>query len=86
MADRRQADAWQDWGVLDPLWSNLTDEGMNHGAWDLAEFWRLGEKEIAGVMSTADRIGYPKAREEALDPPWTLVKPRKSTIGLLPDA
>ena len=67
MADRRQADAWQDWGVLDPLWSNLTDEGMNHGAWDLAEFWRLGEKEIAGVMSTADRIGYPKAREEAVD-------------------
>ena len=67
MVDRRQADAWQDWGVLDPLWSNLTNEGRDHGAWDLTEFWKLGEKEIAGVMSTTDRIGYPQAREEAFD-------------------
>jgi SAM-dependent methyltransferase len=67
MDDRRQASAWEDWGLIDPLWSNLTDPGTDHGGWDLDAFWKLGEQEISGIMSAADRLGYPKQREEALD-------------------
>jgi SAM-dependent methyltransferase len=67
MTNRRHASAWEDWGQLDPLWSNLTEPGLEGRRWDLGEFWKVGEREIAGVMRTAERHGLPKRREEALD-------------------
>jgi SAM-dependent methyltransferase len=64
---RERAEPWEEWGTLDPLWANLTQPGTQHGAWDLEEFWRLGQEEIVAVMAVADRLGRPRERREALD-------------------
>ena len=59
--------AWNDWGSIDPLWAILTDPDLKHGQWDLEQFWRLGEDEIARVMSTAATLGCPAGNDTALD-------------------
>jgi SAM-dependent methyltransferase len=64
---RGSKQAWNDWGSIDPLWSILTNPDFKHGRWDLEDFWRLGEDEIARVMSTATKLGRPARRDEALD-------------------
>jgi SAM-dependent methyltransferase len=64
---RRHKQAWEDWGSVDALWSILTTPEARDGKWDLEEFWRLGEAEMARVMDVAARLGYPAARREALD-------------------
>ena len=63
-ANRR---AWNDWGLIDPLWAILTEPDLKHGRWDLEQFWRLGEDEITRVMSTAATLGYPAGNAAALD-------------------
>jgi ubiquinone/menaquinone biosynthesis C-methylase UbiE len=63
-ANRR---AWNDWGSIDPLWAVLTQPGLQHGRWDLEQFWRLGEDEIERVMSAAAKLGYPAEKDAALD-------------------
>jgi ubiquinone/menaquinone biosynthesis C-methylase UbiE len=64
---RGNRQAWNDWGSIDPLWAILTEPDLKHGRWDLEQFWRLGEDEIARVMSTAATLGYPAGNDEALD-------------------
>jgi ubiquinone/menaquinone biosynthesis C-methylase UbiE len=64
---RGNRQAWNDWGSIDPLWAILTEPDLKHGQWDLEQFWRLGEDEIARVMSTAATLGYPAGNDAALD-------------------
>jgi len=64
---RGNRQAWNDWGSIDPLWAILTDPDLKHRRWDLERFWRLGEDEIARVMSTAATLGYPAGNDVALD-------------------
>jgi ubiquinone/menaquinone biosynthesis C-methylase UbiE len=64
---RGNRQAWNDWGSIDPLWAILTEPDRKHGQWDLERFWRLGEDEIARVMSTAATLGYPAGDHAALD-------------------
>jgi len=61
--DRRD---WEDLGKLDPFWAVLTDSGKNN-TWDLDEFFRTGERDIASLMAQAERLGRPGERKAALD-------------------
>ena len=67
MSLRRHKQAWEDWGSVDALWSILTSPEARNDTWDIEEFWRLGEAEVARVMDIAGQLGYPTARREALD-------------------
>ena len=62
---RGNRQAWNDWGSIDPLWAILTEPDLKHGRWDLEQFWRFGEDEIARVMSTAATLSYPAGNDEA---------------------
>ena len=58
---------WEALATLDPLWAILSDPSRRFGKWDLNEFLLTGDRQIAEVMSHADRLGYPRKREVALD-------------------
>lgn len=64
---RRHQRDWEDLGDLDPCWAILAFPERRFGRWDLDEFFRSGEIEIARLMADIQRLGYPARRERALD-------------------
>ncbi len=58
---------WEDLADVDPLWAILSDSRRQHGGWNLDEFFQSGEQEIANMMASAERLGYPSHRRRALD-------------------
>lgn len=58
---------WNDLGTMDPYWAILSYEGTQFGKWDVDDFFRTGETQIAGVMEDAQRLGHPAGRETVLD-------------------
>ncbi|MEW6156974.1 MAG: class I SAM-dependent methyltransferase [Verrucomicrobiota bacterium] len=63
---RHQRD-WEDLGRLDPFWAILSEPERQFGRWELEEFFRTGEREIALLLEDAERLGIPKERKLALD-------------------
>jgi len=63
----RHKRSWDKLGEMDPLWMVLTDPKGKFGKWDVDEFFATGERHMATVLATAERLGYPKRRETALD-------------------
>jgi SAM-dependent methyltransferase len=64
---RRHQRDWEDLGDLDPCWAILAFPERRFGRWDLDEFFRSGEIEIARLMADIQRLGYPTRRGRALD-------------------
>ena len=64
---RRHQRDWEELGDLDPCWAILAFPERRYGRWDLDEFFRSGEQEIAGLAVDMQRLGYPARRERALD-------------------
>jgi SAM-dependent methyltransferase len=64
---RRHQRDWEDLGDLDPCWAILAYPERRFGRWDLDEFFRSGEEEITRLAEDMQRLGYPVARERALD-------------------
>jgi SAM-dependent methyltransferase len=58
---------WDLWGRSDPLYAILTESSKRGGKWDLPEFFRSGESEIADLMRCIDSLGFSIKRETALD-------------------
>jgi SAM-dependent methyltransferase len=58
---------WDILGKEDPLWAILSLEEKKGNKWDLAEFFRLGEKEIEEVMQYVSELSLGSARQSALD-------------------
>ena len=58
---------WEDLAKVDAFWAILSDPSKTHGRWDVADFFLTGEQEIEMVMSDAQKLGYPRKREVALD-------------------
>lgn len=52
---------------LDPLWAILSAPAKRFGNWDLTDFFRTGEEEIAGLMKTTQKINLPKQHGHAID-------------------
>ena len=64
---RRHQRDWEDLGDLDPCWAILAHPERKFGRWDLDEFFRSGEHEIARLAVDMQRLGSPARRERALD-------------------
>ena len=64
---RRHQRDWEDLGDLDPCWAILAFPERRFGRWDLDEFFRSGEEEIARLGADMERLGYPARRARALD-------------------
>ncbi len=58
---------WDGLGAKDPLWAILTDPSKQGGRWDIAEFFAVGEQEIAGVMTLLQALHVSVNLAVALD-------------------
>ena len=58
---------WEELAAVDPLWAILASPEARGGRWELDEFFATGEQEIAEVLDTAGRLGYPQQHDCALD-------------------
>jgi len=58
---------WEELGSTDPLWAIISREEKKGGKWNVDEFFRTGEKEIADVMRYVDVLPVKIARRKALD-------------------
>ena len=54
-------------------WDELAEEDAlravlwRDGSWELEEFLATGEREVGAVLAAAEELGYPQARDRALD-------------------
>lgn len=58
--------AWEDWGVVDPLFAILTEPRFRRGG-DIGGFLATGEADIQGVLAETDRLQICAGRVSALD-------------------
>jgi len=58
---------WDDLANLDPFWFILSDSAHKNRPWNAEEFFQTGEREIADLMASAAKLGFPTNRERALD-------------------
>lgn len=58
---------WEELADEDPLWAVLTDPSRRAGGWDVGEFLRTGEAEIAQLLARGRELGLPSAFDRALD-------------------
>lgn len=58
---------WESWAKTDPLWSILADPVKKGGRWQLPEFFKTGEEEIARLMLQVDSLPFKIAHRKALD-------------------
>jgi SAM-dependent methyltransferase len=58
---------WEQFGREDPLWAILTSPDRKHNRWDVEEFFRTGEAEIARLFERLSALGLPVGRSRCLD-------------------
>src|SRR5262245_27704425 len=58
---------WDQLGKTDPLWAILSDPAKKGGRWDLDEFLRTGEHEIASIFDLLQSLGLSVGSARALD-------------------
>ena len=63
----RHARDWEELAEVDPLWAILASPEGRGGKWDVEKFFASGEAEIGEVLQVAERLGYPKGHDRALD-------------------
>src|SRR5262249_48452061 len=64
---KRLRRVWNELGADDPLWAILSHPEKRGGGWDTDEFFRAGEKEIAGIDYHCNQLARPGKRGVALD-------------------
>lgn len=67
MTLRRTIRAWDILGETEPLWAILNDKNKTEGGWDLDDFFRTGEDEIARALSYLSSRGIILRSGSALD-------------------
>jgi ubiquinone/menaquinone biosynthesis C-methylase UbiE len=67
MSLERVRATWETMGQEDPLWAVLSTDGMEGGAWDIEQFYALGERDVAQFLAEAQVLGAEPARGDALD-------------------
>jgi len=58
---------WNELGADDPLWAILSDPAKRGGRWNEAEFFALGEAEIAAIEQQCAALSRPRERHLAID-------------------
>ena len=66
MTSRHEQD-WDSLAAIDPLWAILSDPAKRHGRWQPGEFMATGERDVAYLLSVAERSDRPLERRRALD-------------------
>jgi SAM-dependent methyltransferase len=66
-ASSQQARDWDDLATVDPLWAVLSADEKRNGGWRLDEFFATGEAEVERILATAEELGRPARRVQALD-------------------
>ncbi len=49
---------WDALGRADPLWAIRFDPSKKGNRWDVEEFFRTGEHEVAALMASLERLGF----------------------------
>ena len=65
--DSPHARDWEEMAALDPLWAILSSPEKRFGNWELQEFLRTGQEEIANLLQSAQQFGLPAKRRRAID-------------------
>lgn len=58
---------WDEFGRRDPYWAILTDPAKKGNRWNLEEFFRTGEHEVADVLAWVASLGVQVRGQRALD-------------------
>jgi SAM-dependent methyltransferase len=58
---------WDEFGRRDPYWAILTDPAKKDNKWDLEEFFRTGEREVAEVLAWVASLGVAVPQSRAFD-------------------
>jgi SAM-dependent methyltransferase len=58
---------WEELATLDPLWAILSDPQKQRGKWQLEDFFRTGEEEIARLMQDCETLKLPRKRQRVID-------------------
>ncbi len=58
---------WETLGRKDPLWAILSDPQRRGGGWDVEEFFRSGESQIAELFARLNELGVAPKPGRALD-------------------
>lgn len=67
MSWRKHRQEWEELAGMDPYWAVLSDDRYKCGKWDADEFFGIGDEVIRRVLAVAERLGYPRHQERALD-------------------
>jgi len=65
--DPLHARDWEEMAAIDPLWAIMSAPEKRFGSWELDEFFRTGQEEIAGLMQSAGELALPRQRRRAID-------------------
>jgi ubiquinone/menaquinone biosynthesis C-methylase UbiE len=64
---RQLQKTWDRLARIDPLWSILADPQKKGGRWQLSEFFKTGQEEIAGLMLYVESLQIKIGHRRALD-------------------
>jgi SAM-dependent methyltransferase len=65
--DPLHARDWEEMAAIDPLWAIMSAPEKRFGSWEIDEFFRTGQAEIAGLMRSAGELALPQQRRRAID-------------------
>jgi SAM-dependent methyltransferase len=65
--DPLHARDWEEMAAIDPLWAIMSAPEKRFGSWEIDEFFRTGQEEIAGLMQSAGELALPQQRRRAID-------------------
>lgn len=58
---------WEELADVDPLWAILSNASLQHGRWDINDFFLTGEREITTMMETVKRLHLHVNPDSVLD-------------------
>jgi SAM-dependent methyltransferase len=58
---------WHEFGKTDPLWAILAEPDKKNNRWDMVEFFRRGETDVAAILKYIEELPFTLKRGSALD-------------------
>lgn len=58
---------WHEFGRRDPLWAILAEPGKKNNRWNVDEFFRTGEEDVAAILRYIEELPFELRRGRALD-------------------
>lgn len=58
---------WHEFGRRDPLWAILAEPGKKNNRWNVEEFFRTGEQDVAAILRYIEELPFGLRRRRALD-------------------